>query len=134
MPYTEGELVKVLEAMKLSKGAPDMAIAELRTVRKDIEYYFDDLLARPIAAKWSVFITDSKKRTLEAIDGKEIMPERTTDGLIDGIISDMKSAKGWVEPRLIDPKVIAEVMARDQAAAEKAGHPVGPIKKVNQWA
>ena len=130
MPYTEGELVKVLEAMKLSKGAPDMAIAELRTVRKDIEYYFDDLLARPIAAKWSVFITDSKKRTLEAIDGKEIMPERTTDGLIDGIISDMKSAEGWAEPRPVDPKVIAEVMARDRAAAEKAGHPVGPIKKV----
>jgi len=130
MPYTEGERVKVLEAMKLSKSAPDMAIAELRTIRKDVEYYFDGLLARPTATKWSAFVMDAKKRTLEAIDGKEIMPERTTDGLIDGIISDIKSAEGWVEPKPVDPKIIAEVIARDRAAAEKAGHPVGPIKKV----
>ncbi len=108
------------------------AKADLKTVRKNLESYFDQLIAEVGKSSRSTFIQESKERVLKRIDGDDdaphMEPEDPEDVVIE-IISEARNALGWVVAKPVDPDVIAAVIERDRAAAIKAGHPVGPIKK-----
>ncbi|OPX66745.1 MAG: hypothetical protein A4E30_00103 [Methanomassiliicoccales archaeon PtaB.Bin215] len=106
--------------------------ADLKAVRKNLESYFDQLIAEVGKSSRSTFILDSKERVLKRIDGKDERSRIETEDpeeLVTDIVSEARNALGWVVAKPVDPAVIAAVIERDRAAAIKAGHPVGPIKK-----
>jgi len=129
-----------LEAMlsTMAERAKRQSVAETRNdlleVRKEIEDYFVLLTAELGKSSRSLFIKEAEERVFAAIERNDEYPDEEPEELVREIISDARGALGWMVATPVDPVKVAEVVARDRAAAEKAGHPVGPIKKVNQWA
>jgi len=137
------ELDAMLSAM--ADGAKRQSMTETRNdlqkVRKEIEDYFALLTAEANTSSRASgkknrapFIEDARTRVVAAIEKNDEYPDEESEKLVRDIISDARGALGWIVATPVDPAKVAEVVARDRAAAEKAGHPVGPIKKVNQWA
>jgi len=129
-----------LEAMlsAVAEGAKRQSMAETRNdlqkVRREIGNYFALLTTEVGKSSRSLFIEEAKERVLAGIENDDEYPDEEPDELVRDIIASARGALGWVVAVPVDPMKVAEVVARDRAAAEKAGHPVGPIKKVNQWA
>ena len=130
------ELDAMLSAM--ADGAKRQSMTETRNdlqkVRREIGNYFALLTTEVGKSSRSLFIEEAKERVLAGIENDDEYPDEEPDELVRDIIASARGALGWVVAVPVDPMKVAEVVARDRAAAEKAGHPVGPIKKVNQWA
>lgn len=128
------ELELMLSAVANGSRRKSMAEtkADLKAARKELENFFDQLTAEVGKSSRSTFILDSKERVLKRIDGDDdaprMEPEDPEDVVLE-IMSEARNALGWVVANPVDPDVIAAVIERDRAAAIKAGHPVGPIKK-----
>jgi hypothetical protein len=106
-------------------------------LKRDIGKYYDEL-EKEADERWKGILMDERKRAQEAFDTDEHAiegdPEDKRKEKLDEGMRTLDNSLGWIVPVPPDPAKVAEVIARDRAAAEKAGHPVGPIKKVNQWA
>jgi len=125
-----------LEAMlsAVAEGAKRQSMTETRNdlqkVRREIGNYFALLTTEVGKSSRSLFIEEAKERVLAGIENDDEYPDEEPDELVRDIIASARGALGWVVAVPVDPMKVAEVVARDRAAAEKAGHPVGPIKKV----
>ncbi len=129
------ELELMLSAVANGSRRKSMAEtkADLKAARKELENFFDQLTAEVGKSSRSAFITESKERVLKRIDGDDDAPRmepEDPEDVVLGILSESRSALGWVVPKPVGPDVIAAVIERDRTAAIAAGHPVGPIKKV----
>lgn len=102
-------------------------------LKRDIGKYYDEL-EKEADERWKGILRDERKRAQEAFDVDEHAPdgdpEEKRKEKIDEGMRTLDNSLGWVVPVPPDPAKVAEVIARDRAAAEMAGHPVGPLKKV----
>lgn len=126
------QLVEGMIAAKVSKPSKQ----KQDQLKRDIGKYYDEL-EKEADERWKGILRDERKRAQEAFDVDHVPDgdpeEKRKDRLEEGRKT-LENSLGWIVPVPPDPAKVAEVIARDRAAAEKAGHPVGPIKKVNQWA
>ncbi|HRR66550.1 MAG TPA: hypothetical protein P5063_02770, partial [Methanomassiliicoccales archaeon] len=122
------ELDAMLSAM--ADGAKRQSMTETRNdlqkVRREIGNYFALLTTEVGKSSRSLFIEEAKERVLAGIENDDEYPDEEPDELVRDIIASARGALGWVVAVPVDPMKVAEVVARDRAAAEKAGHPVGP--------
>ena len=128
---TKDQLVNDLSAAKASKPSTQTK----DNIKRDIGKYYDELIKGAVGWKVKI-LEDERKRALKIFDAEEVPGGEETDkeekrkGKIDEGIITVENSLGWVVPRPVDPDVIAAVIARDRAAAEAVGHPVGTLKKV----
>lgn len=130
--YAELELkLQARMSAARSKGDKKQAKDDLKALRADVEGFFDQAIAEAAKSGVQSILNDAKQRALDRIDGKNepFIEEGDPDAPAADVLEQARSALGWVVATPPDPAKVQEVIARDRAAALKAGHPVGPLDK-----
>lgn len=130
--YAELELkLQARMSAARSKGDKKQAKDDLKALRNDVADYFDQAITEAAKPGVQSILNDAKQRALDRIDGKDMpsIEEEDPDAPAADVLEQARSALGWVVATPPDPAKVQEVIARDRAAALKAGHPVGPLDK-----